>query len=430
LGFFGKNLELLSTLISSKLVDPQGSFLVGYGALADALSIASYAAANNFSILVANPDGTLPASETACKGATTYIIGGPTLVENIPGATRLFGADRFATNQAVLNALMYSYNKVYVANGIDAHLVDSLVASSLAAKSNSPIVLNDTLGDGEITSTSINRKLGSTAVVTALGGNTVVPDNDIEQIVGGHYSSAGGGSISDGVTSSVTAVTGVSLNNPTLSLTPGGATGPLVATVFPANATNQAITWTTSNADVATVVNGVVTPVSTGTAIITATTEDGAKTATSTVTVTTVTSGSLGVASDPSGLTQYYPLLAGNAAPTATLKVEGVAIAPGNIYDASTNASFVVAPFNSYPAMSTIPSQGLTMNITSDKTGVITNVDGYTLASIPNNVTVNLNSSGEVNVNTVQLWKAQSGYNAAPHILLIFPGALRCSSKL
>jgi len=173
-----------ATEISAKLVNSQGSFVVGYGALADALSIASYAAANNFAILVANPDGTLPASETAYKGFSTYIIGGPTLVKDIPGATRLFGEDRFATNLAVLNALTYTYNIVYVANGTDAHLVDSLVASSLAAKLNSPIVLNDTNGDGAIASTTINSKLGLTSAVTALGGNTVVPDNDMEQITG------------------------------------------------------------------------------------------------------------------------------------------------------------------------------------------------------------------------------------------------------
>jgi hypothetical protein len=53
-----------------------------------------------------------------------------------------------------------------------------------------------------------------------------------------------------------------------------------------------------------------------GTAIISATTEDGAKVATSTVTVSTVTNatGRLGVASDLSGFNQYYPLLAGNSA--------------------------------------------------------------------------------------------------------------------
>ena len=45
-------------LYRAKLTAPAGSFVVGYGALADALSVASYAAANNYSILVANPDGT------------------------------------------------------------------------------------------------------------------------------------------------------------------------------------------------------------------------------------------------------------------------------------------------------------------------------------------------------------------------------------
>lgn len=168
--------------ISSELTNPAGIFVVGYNALADALSVASFAAANNYSILVANPDGSLPASEAAFLGSKVYIIGGPTLVADIPGATRLYGPDRFATNQAVLNALNYQYNHVYVANGTDAHLVDSLIASPLAAMSNSPIVLNDTNGDGAIAFTSITSKLGPTSVVTALGGPALVSEADVSQI--------------------------------------------------------------------------------------------------------------------------------------------------------------------------------------------------------------------------------------------------------
>jgi amicyanin len=160
--------------ISAKLTNPAGSFVVGYGALADALSVASYAAANNYSILVANPDGSLPDSEAQFKGSNVYIIGGPTLVADIPGATRLFGADRFATNKAVLGALTYKYDKAYVANGTDAHLVDSLVASSLAAMSGAPIVLSDT--NGSAAAAEIHAKLAANAVVTALGSASVVPD--------------------------------------------------------------------------------------------------------------------------------------------------------------------------------------------------------------------------------------------------------------
>jgi len=173
-----------ATAVAGKLINPAGSFVVGYGALADALSVASYAAANNYSILVANPDGSLPASEAAFKGTKVYIVGGPTLVSDIAGATRLFGADRFATNQAVLGALTYTYNNVYVANGTDAHLVDSLVASSLAAVSSAPIVLADT--DTAAAATSVHSKLAATAVVTALGGSTVVPDSVVAQVVTGN----------------------------------------------------------------------------------------------------------------------------------------------------------------------------------------------------------------------------------------------------
>lgn len=173
-----------ATAIASKLSNPTGTFVVGYSALADALSVASFAAANNFSILVTNPDGSLPESEKAYLSPNLYIIGGPTLVKDISGARRLSGLDRFATNEAVLNAFAdFSYDKVYVANGNDNHLVDSLVASSLAAQTKSPIVLTD-----NVTVNAVNKlhaKLAPNAVVTALGGNTVVTDTVVNQIVSG-----------------------------------------------------------------------------------------------------------------------------------------------------------------------------------------------------------------------------------------------------
>jgi len=82
------------------------------------------------------------------------------------------------------------------------------------------------------------------------------------------------------------AVTGVTLDQSTLSLTAGGATGTLTATVAPSTATNQNVTWTSSDPNVATVdANGVLTPVAAGTVTITVTTADGLKTATCTVNV-------------------------------------------------------------------------------------------------------------------------------------------------
>jgi|GEM_PF-1535294 len=83
------------------------------------------------------------------------------------------------------------------------------------------------------------------------------------------------------------AVSSVSVTPGTLALIAGGAAGTLTATVMPANAANAAVSWSSSDTSVATVDNqGVVTPVTAGTAVITVTTADGNYTATSTVTVT------------------------------------------------------------------------------------------------------------------------------------------------
>ncbi len=79
-------------------------------------------------------------------------------------------------------------------------------------------------------------------------------------------------------------VTGISISNSSLSLGVGG-TSTLTATVTPSNATTKDIIWSSSNESVATVSDdGVVTAVGAGTATITATTVDGGKTATCTVT--------------------------------------------------------------------------------------------------------------------------------------------------
>ena len=83
------------------------------------------------------------------------------------------------------------------------------------------------------------------------------------------------------------AVTGVKLayNDLTLKI---GKSFTLVATIEPANATNKAVTWSSSNSTVASVTNmGVVQAKAAGTADITVTTADGGHTATCSFTVTT-----------------------------------------------------------------------------------------------------------------------------------------------
>ncbi|WNX84407.1 leucine-rich repeat protein [Agathobaculum sp. NTUH-O15-33] len=92
----------------------------------------------------------------------------------------------------------------------------------------------------------------------------------------------------------LTPVTGVTLHPSELLLYTNKEpkTAALTATVEPADASNKAVSWKSSDTNIATVDgSGNVTAVSSGTATITATTEDGSYEAACTVTVETVSSG-------------------------------------------------------------------------------------------------------------------------------------------
>ncbi|MCX7987227.1 MAG: alpha-amylase family glycosyl hydrolase, partial [Bacteroidales bacterium] len=91
-------------------------------------------------------------------------------------------------------------------------------------------------------------------------------------------------------TASAVSVTSVSVSPSSASLFVG-QTLLLTATISPSNATNQNVTWSSSNNAIATVSStGLVTANAAGTATITVRTEDGNKTATSTITVSNPTS--------------------------------------------------------------------------------------------------------------------------------------------
>ncbi|MCC8132130.1 MAG: Ig-like domain-containing protein [Tannerellaceae bacterium] len=89
----------------------------------------------------------------------------------------------------------------------------------------------------------------------------------------------------DDDTNQSVSVTGVTLDRGAFSIAPGNSYQ-LTATVQPTSATNQSVSWSSSDESVATVTNdGTVTAVEEGTATITVTTAEGGYTATCTVTV-------------------------------------------------------------------------------------------------------------------------------------------------
>ena len=154
--------------------------------------------------------------------------------------------------------------------------------------------------DITLSSTSLSIVKGNTSTLTA----TIAPSNASNKTVtwktsnsnvttvnsSGNVTAVGVGTatitctVSDGsgksatcgvtVTSQILA-TGITLNNTSLNLIQGN-TSKLTATVSPSNASNNAVTWTTSDSSIATVdASGNVTAVGSGTAIITCAANDG-----------------------------------------------------------------------------------------------------------------------------------------------------------
>ncbi len=99
-------------------------------------------------------------------------------------------------------------------------------------------------------------------------------------------------------------VTGVSLSPSTVTVGTGTSTQ-LTAIIAPSNATNQNVTWTTSNSSIVSVNGtGQVSGVAAGTATITVTTQDGSQTATSAVTVTQSATNIINVGNSGDGITK------------------------------------------------------------------------------------------------------------------------------
>ncbi len=169
-----------------------------------------------------------------------------------------------------------------------------------------------------------------------------------------------------------TGVSGVVVSPKTASINVGG-TQQLTATVSPDNATNKNVTWSSATPGVATVnpTTGLVTGVANGTVVITATTEEGAKTDTATITVKTPVSG---VTMTPSDYT--FSTLGGTQQLTAT-------VAP------ATASNKAVSYVSSYPGVATVSNTGLVTSVDNGTTTItVTTADGAKTAESVIDVTI------------------------------------------
>lgn len=159
---------------------------------ADALSVASIAAGKGMPILLTDA-GELPENVKNYLNSVhadiqnSYVLGGTGAVSDtvknaLPNAVRLGGADRYATNIAILNefAKDIQNRSYFVANGENTHLVDALTVSPLAAHTITPVVLTQSKMPQE-TQEFILLNLNTYNAI-ALGGGTVVPQAAIDEL--------------------------------------------------------------------------------------------------------------------------------------------------------------------------------------------------------------------------------------------------------
>ena len=165
-------------------------------------------------------------------------------------------------------------------------------------------------------------------------------------------------------------VTGLSIIPPTLPLAVGGGTGTVSVSVTPPNATNKNVTWSSNNEFVAFISStGVVTPISAGTVIITATSVDN------------------------NTITDTYTLTIAAASPS-TIAVTGVAIVPQTL-------SLTVGGNNGALTANITPADATNKNVTwssSDESIAIVSSSGTVAPLSAGSVTIKATSVDGSNI--------------------------------
>lgn len=277
---------------------------------------------------------------------------------------------------------------------------------TVAVVAESSVTVSNQVGKSKAAAEAAFKALGLNVKVTEQNSSTVAKDTVMSQSLTPGSSAKKGDTITIVVSkgpqtsqntpdnNNTVSVTGVTLSKKTLALEVG-KTGTLTATIAPANASNKNYSWSTSDAKVATVSAGVVTAKSVGTAVITATTVDGNKTAKCTV---TVTAAKVAV----TGVTLSRTTLSMDKGTTATLTAT---VAPSN----ASNKNVTWASSNT--AVVSVSNGKLTAKSAGTATVTVSTADGNKKASCT--VTVVDNTAKVPDVKGKTLEQAESALKNA-----------------
>jgi putative cell wall-binding protein len=157
------------------------------GHYADALAVSSYAANQEIPILFATTSGLPePTAKALADRAVkeNVVVGGEDAVpaavfNNLRGAVRYGGTDRYATATAIAEGLKLNLNQVYVVTGLN--FPDALVAGNYAARTQSPLLMVDK-GLPEATRSFLNNNKGIIAKISKIGGEDAISPSQEEAI--------------------------------------------------------------------------------------------------------------------------------------------------------------------------------------------------------------------------------------------------------
>ncbi len=245
-------------------------------------------------------------------------------------------------------------------------------------------------GDGFVTSAQANEyEYMFTSCDSLVGGNGTRYDDQETRGSYAHIDVAGNPGY-------FTRYWAVRVSNVTISSTASsvakGATLQLTASVSPSNATEKGMSWTSSNAAVATVASGQVTGVSLGTAVITVTTTDGKKTASCTVTVTE------SINSDTISLAQKSFTYDGTGkTPAVTLVHNGKTLVQGQNYNVSYSSNV-----NAGTAVATVTGIGYYTGTRTIKFKITKAAQKLTITAPKKNAALSVGTKQDITVSGAQ----------------------------
>jgi|GEM_PF-1136613 fibronectin type 3 domain-containing protein/putative cell wall-binding protein len=155
---------------------------------ADALSAAPIAAIKEIPILL-TAKNSLPGNiQQALHNVTsTYVVGGTGVISTsvlnlLPAGKRLSGADRYETNLKIIDEFSAQLNLATCCIATGQSFPDALAGSALAAQTNSPVILVNSLTNTSV-GNFIDQKSDLISKLIVFGGTAVIPQNVVSTLL-------------------------------------------------------------------------------------------------------------------------------------------------------------------------------------------------------------------------------------------------------